>query len=167
MINASKYLVNTLSLAFVLILSIGNLSAQIEKKMEVSVSSQLNMQMVGSSNASFEIPANSNKRLIEKESAVTIKVQTNRNWVLQVKPQTDNLTSLTNKSVIPSTNLRIRANGESFINLQSNDINLIKGNKGSYQSSGNNISIDYELPYNQNQSAGKYDVNLVYTLAPL
>lgn len=167
MLHATKYLVYTLSLGFILIFSIGSLSAQVVKEMEVSISSHMAMQMVGSSNMSFEIPANSNKRLIEKEAAVTIKVQSNRNWVLQVKPQTESFLSLTNKAIIPSTNLRIRANGESFMNLESEDINLIKGNKGSYQSTGNNISIDYELPYDKDQSAGNYQVTLVYTLAAI
>lgn len=181
MLQAAKYLVHTFLilgfagilnkgtkwLAFALIFSIGSLSAQVVKEFKVSISSQMNMQMIGSSNLTFEIPANSDKRLIEKEAAVKIKVQTNRNWVLQVKPQAESLFSLTNKSIIPSTNLRIRANGGSFMNLQSDDINLIKGNKGSYQSSGNEISIDYELPYDQEQSTGNYNVTLVYTLAAI
>lgn len=154
-------------LGFVFILSVGSLSAQVIQQMEAYISSQMAMQMTGSSNVIFEIPANSDQLLIEKEAAVKIKVQTNRNWVLRVKSEASSLRSLTGKSTIPSTNLRLRANGESFVNLSTDDTNLIQGNKGSYQSSGNNISIDYELPYEKNQSAGDYEVTLVFTLAAI
>ena len=121
---------------FIIILSIGFLSAQDKavKQMDVYISAQMVMQMVGSSNVDFKIPANQNNLLIEEEDAIQIKVQTNRNWVLQVKPLSGDPSSLSNKSKIPAKALRIRANGSSFTNLNRNGIDLIKGNKGSYQS---------------------------------
>lgn len=153
----------------ILMFSIGCLSAQTKavKQMDVFISSQMTMQMTGSSNVNFEIPVNADKLIIEKEDAIQIKIQTNHNWVLNVKPLSGNLNSFTNKSKIPSKALRIRANGNSFTNLDPNGIDLIKGNKGSYQSAGNNISIDYELPYEQDQSSGSYQVTLLFTLAAI
>lgn len=149
--------------------SIGCLSAQTKavKQMDVQISTYMAMQMTGSSNVNFEIPANQDQQIIEKEDAIQIKIQTNRNWVLQVKPLSADLSSLANKSKIPAESLRIRANGNSFVNLGTNGIDLIKGNKGSYQSAGNNISIDYELPYEQDQSSGSYQVTLLFTLAAI
>lgn len=125
------------------------------------------MKMTGSSNVTFEIGKDTDKLVIEKEDAINIQIQTNRNWVLRVKTEATELQNLTGKSTIPLANLRLRANSESFVNLDINDIDLIKGNKGSYQSLGNNISIDYQLPYNKNQSAGNYEVTLVFTLAAI
>ncbi len=135
--------------------------------MDAFISSQMAMKMTGSSNVSFEIGKDTDKLVIEKEDAINIQIQTNRNWVLRVKSESTELQNSTSKSTIPLANLRLRANSGSFVNLNTTDTNLIKGNKGSYQSLGNNISIDYELPYNKKQSAGNYEVTLVFTLAAI
>lgn len=54
--------------------------------MDVQISSYMAMQMTGSSNVNFEIPVNADKLIIEKEDAIQIKIQTNHNWALNVKP---------------------------------------------------------------------------------
>lgn len=50
----------------------GGLSAQTKpvKQLDVFISTQMAMQMVGSSNVAFKIPANQNNLLVEKADAI-------------------------------------------------------------------------------------------------
>jgi hypothetical protein len=145
----------------------GRLSAQQEvmKQMEVSISSHMQMKLEGKSSVSFEIPENSKETSIKNEQGLKIQVQSNRNWVLQVKSLEANLSDPTHNDNIPAESLKIRANGESFSNLNNEGINLINGNKGTYQAQGNSLSIDYELTYKKEQRPSNYKINLLFTLA--
>lgn len=115
--------------------------------------------------ANFYVPANSKQETIEVSGALQIDVQTNRDWILQVKNL--NVANVSDTETMSSESLRIRADGKSFVSLDEKGINIRQGSKGSYQSAGNSFSIDYELTFKNNRKPKDYRINLLYTLVAI
>lgn len=98
---------------------------------------------------------------VEQLNALRLSLTSNIRWKVMVR--TDDLNmgrSFDGQFVKPVSDLKVRAQGRSYLSLSNRDQTLMAGNHGSH-----NIAVDYKTLFSNNTHLdGNYLVRVVYTI---